>query len=675
MNDAWDRMPGGLALDIFDPAPVGVAVTSGPEHRLIYTNRAYTRIVGERRLGLPAYQAFGDLRQRSYFANLDQVLESGQPLTLREVPFEFGDRSGRERYCSISVSKISLNGGRPGLLIVTAELADPPGRARRIDPGEDAGRRYLQRYQSLLQVETHVVWVAGPQGQAVEPSSGLQLMTGQSWADYRGDGWQQALHPDDREAVRKRWAVALRDRSPLDHVYRLKTARGYRHLHSRGVPVIEDGVVVEWVGICVDIEQEWQNERHRRLLDQAAAATADVAELDEVLGMLARVIVPRVVDACGIYVIPDVDGRPPTPLVAERFVSVVREGLGQPSDPRTDRFAPDSLFVEAVRTRRPIRRTFPRGDPPPGVAPAGAEPWFRSSGANSMALVPVIVDGAVAAVVDAVICGERDPISAADVDLLSRMLDHAHAHLSNAMRFQRTQRVALALQHYLLPEPPHVPGMEITARYRPSATTADIGGDWYDSFLLPDGATILTIGDVAGHDLTAAVTMSQLRNMLRGLAMDRREPPGDILQRLNTATETLYPDRTATCILARLHHHHDTWHLHHSNAGHPPPLLITHDGHAHYLHQATDPLLGITGDHPPTSTRTPLPPRSTLLLYTDGLIELPGQHLDHGLERLRHHATTLADAPLDTFTDQLLARVPHTGKDDIAMIAVRLPER
>ncbi|MBF8189386.1 SpoIIE family protein phosphatase [Nonomuraea sp. K274] len=666
-----------LALDIFDPAPVGVAVTRGPDHRLVYTNPAFQEIVGERRLGLPISEALCDLRQRDYFAMLDRVLETGEPVWLRGLPFEFEgqDRVGRERYFSISMSRISLRGGEPGVLLAALDVTGQADSPAIFDSLAEERHRFLQRYQSLLQVETQVVWAMAPLGQVAEPSPGWERLTGQSWEEYRGEGWLRAVHPEDLGSIRK----TLRQAGQLnrwDHVFRLKAAGdGYRHVRSRAVPVIERGTVVEWVGTCTDIEQDWTEARRTKLLEQAAAATTDIAGLDEVLEMLTNVIVPSVLDGCGIYLVPESETRPALPLVAERFVSIVRKDLRPAPQPGTVTFDPGSGFVEAVTTRRPVHRTFPAGEPTPGLAPPGAEEWFRKAGANSVALVPVIVDGAVAAVLDAVICGSREPISTSDVELLGRMLNHAHAHLSNAMRFQRTQRVALALQNCLLPDPPEVPGMEITARYRPSATAVEIGGDWYDSFLLPDGATILTIGDVAGHDLAAAVTMSQLRNMLRGLAMDRREPPGDILRRLNIATEALYGDGTASCVLARLSGPFDgRWQLDYSVAGHPPPLLVTRDGKGHFLRGGRNPILGVGDGQPRTSAIAALPPGSTLLLYTDGLVELPGEHLDKGLGRLRRHAASLAHAPLDVFSDQLLIRMPLAKKDDIAMISVRLPE-
>ncbi|GLW08763.1 hypothetical protein Misp01_38930 [Microtetraspora sp. NBRC 13810] len=677
MTDAEERWTEGLTLDAFDPVPVGVAATVGPEHRLVYTNFAYQEIFGLRPLGLPVRETFADLRQQGYFALLDQVLETGEALTLRELPFEFVEHGSPEgeRYCSISMSKIAPEPGEEGVLIVVAEVGEQVG-ARGADAVAEERHRFLQRYQSLLQVETQVVWVAAPMGQVIEPSPGWQRMTGQSWEEFRGDGWLQAVHPEDRAPTVEAWSVTLRRIERWDHVYRLRMADGcYRHVRSRAVPVVEGGEVVEWVGTCADIEQEWQEERRRELLDRAAAATADIAGLDEVLNMLSKVIVPTLADGCGMYLLPEFEDQSiPLPFYAERLISVVRDELPIEPQPGTERFDRDCGFVQAIRTRRPVYHIFPQGAPPPDIAPVGAEEWFSASGANSVALVPVIVDGTVAAVLDAVVCGSREPISPADVDLFGRMFDHAHAHLSNAMRFQRTQRVALALQHCLLPDPPDVPGMEITTRYRPSAAAVEIGGDWYDSFLLPDGATILTIGDVAGHDLTAAVTMSQLRNMLRGLAMDRREPPGDILRRLNIATELLYHEGTATCILARLEGpDEETWWLNYSVAGHPPPLLVTHDGDGRYLEGCADPLLGVSYDEPRSSSVAALPPRSTLLFYTDGLVELPGEHLDRGLERLRGHASSLSRAPIDVFCDQILARMPMARKDDIAMMAVRLP--
>ncbi|MFF4763188.1 PP2C family protein-serine/threonine phosphatase [Streptomyces sp. NPDC001292] len=118
---------------------------------------------------------------------------------------------------------------------------------------------------------------------------------------------------------------------------------------------------------------------------------------------------------------------------------------------------------------------------------------------------------------------------------------------------------------------------------------------------------------------------------------------------------------------------HHSWQLKCANAGHPPPLLVSHDGDTRYLTTGHSVLLGIEPDTPrPSSTHT-LAPDSTLLLYTDGLIERPGEDLDRGLARLRQHAAALTREPLAVFCDELLAGLVHGGNDDIALLAVRLP--
>ncbi|MFF2306096.1 PP2C family protein-serine/threonine phosphatase [Streptomyces sp. NPDC058128] len=214
----------------------------------------------------------------------------------------------------------------------------------------------------------------------------------------------------------------------------------------------------------------------------------------------------------------------------------------------------------------------------------------------------------------------------------------------------------------------------MAARYAPSHATAEVGGDWYDSFLLATGHTTLIIGDVTGHDLKAAVTMSQLRNMLRGIASDRQEPPEQILHRMDVAQHSLYPGTTATCIYAIIQGPEGgPWNLDYAVAGHLPPLLITHDGDTRYLTEGHSHLLGVTTHMPRTSATEALPADSTLLLYTDGLIERRGEPIDHGLTRLRQHAAALAREDPDTFLDELLTGLASDSTDDIAVLALHLP--
>ncbi|MFD9093368.1 PP2C family protein-serine/threonine phosphatase [Streptomyces collinus] len=167
---------------------------------------------------------------------------------------------------------------------------------------------------------------------------------------------------------------------------------------------------------------------------------------------------------------------------------------------------------------------------------------------------------------------------------------------------------------------------------------------------------------------------SQLRNMLRGIGCDRQEPAGRILQRLDLAHGALYPQATATCLYALLDEEKDGgWTISYSSAGHPPPLLVTHEGDTHYLTGGRGLLLGVDPSLPRHHATEHLPARSTVLMYTDGLIERRGEDLHHGMTRLRQHAAALAREDLGTFCDELLAGMATGHTDDIALLVARTP--
>lgn len=264
------------------------------------------------------------------------------------------------------------------------------------------------------------------------------------------------------------------------------------------------------------------------------------------------------------------------------------------------------------------------------------------------------------------------PFTEQDTLLVADLVKSISLGVDNARLHQHTHTAAERLQRSLLPRLPCNPPLEIAARYAPSSTTAQVGGDWFDAFVLPNGDTALVIGDVCGHDLNAAVTMSQLRNMLRGIAVDCQVPPSEILRRLDIATLTFYPHSTATCAYALVKgSFNGPWDVHHSSAGHLPPLLTHPDGDTRYLGSASGLLLGVDAGIPRPTARDPLPPHSTLLMFTDGLIERSGESLSDGMTRLRRHTAALARAPLEAFCDELILGLGAGGTDDIALLAVR----
>jgi serine phosphatase RsbU (regulator of sigma subunit) len=251
----------------------------------------------------------------------------------------------------------------------------------------------------------------------------------------------------------------------------------------------------------------------------------------------------------------------------------------------------------------------------------------------------------------------------------------AAAALDNALLYTGQRGVARALQASLLTPPPSTDRFELCARYVPALEHADVGGDWYDSFVLPSGETTLVVGDVVGHDLHAAACMAQLRNVVRAIAVDRGTEPAEIVRHADEVAAQLRITNFATLIFGRVENTVDgRLRLRWTNAGHPPPLLLHPDGHARLLRHAPNLPLGIRPSEPRRDHIEALPGGSTLLLYTDGLVEGRHRPVSQGLERLVATAEKLRAVPLDQFCDSVIAEMSDAQtSDDIALIALRVP--
>ncbi len=261
-----------------------------------------------------------------------------------------------------------------------------------------------------------------------------------------------------------------------------------------------------------------------------------------------------------------------------------------------------------------------------------------------------------------------------DVALAEDLAVRVALAVHNAWQYGEQRAVSEALQRSLLPTLPDRLPVALTTRYHPAQQGLEIGGDWYDAFVLPDQVTALVIGDVVGHDFAAAVRMGRVRNMLRALAWDRREPPREVLRRLDGAVVAYHPDLIASSIFARVEEAQPGWwRLRWANAGHPPPVLITPGQHASLLSEATGPFLGVMPTYQREDAVTALPPGARVLLYTDGLIEHRRESLDVSLARLRRAADAFADAPAEKLCDALLDELDPDTDDDVALLVLDIP--
>ncbi|WP_375479043.1 GAF domain-containing SpoIIE family protein phosphatase [uncultured Jatrophihabitans sp.] len=293
----------------------------------------------------------------------------------------------------------------------------------------------------------------------------------------------------------------------------------------------------------------------------------------------------------------------------------------------------------------------------------------------------------------------REPFTRAEIDLANNIAQRAGTVLDNARLYALQQAmtadlaranerlreaarhdhaVARALQDAMLtrlPEPDH---LHIAARYRAAESHDQVGGDWYDALLPPDGATTLMIGDVAGHDIAAATVMGQLRNLLRGMAWEHDDdPPSALITRLDRAMRDLGISTMTTLIVARIEQDDAAKsaglrRLRWSCAGHPTPVRIDADGVPTLLTSRVDPPLATLRNVTRRDEAVDLGAGETLLLYTDGLIETRNHELDERQAQLLAVLEGCRELGLEDLLDAVVTgMVGDQPDDDVALLAVR----
>ncbi|MBO0899033.1 SpoIIE family protein phosphatase [Cellulomonas sp. zg-ZUI22] len=430
----------------------------------------------------------------------------------------------------------------------------------------------------------------------------------------------------------------------------------------------------------------------RQALELAEQGRARSDMLARVAGVLADAVDPvRALDAVLPHLVPDVadfaiaslldDGAGPwrgrlRDVAALHADPTLQPLLDEYRSLRVPALSSTSLVAEALTTSRPVMR-FGAPSLEDIVAAGPVRDLLLRLAPETLMVLPLRGRGRTRGIVTLARRAARDGFTATDVtalrDVTAQMglaLDNAHLH---AARRDLTEE----LQRSLLTALPEVGGLQLAARYVPASTGAQIGGDWYDAFVLRDGCTCLVIGDVTGHDLQAAVRMAQIRNVLRGGAHAVVQPPAAILSALDWAVQDLQIDALSTAVLARVEQPPDAVRrgvrvLRWSNAGHLPPLLLHPDGRGELLSRRSDLLIGLQRHTVRRDHTQELAPGATVLLYTDGLVERRGERLEAGLERLRACAEGVAHLDLEDVCDALVEAMAPAGDDDVAMLALRV---
>lgn len=523
-----------------------------------------------------------------------------------------------------------------------------------------------RRFRSLADALPQVIMTSDAQRRLNYANKHYQQYTGIA-SDDLAWRWREAIHPDDLVEI-----DGSRARGGQYEVeYRLRRTDGvYRwHLATTYVIPPETGLS-GWLAVAIDIDDRKRAEESLRFIEHAGARLAESLDLQTTFNVILDLVVPEVADWAAITLRED-DGR-------------VRTAAARHRDPAkaylTDALIGADYFREGYadgtlamyQSGEVVRRSHIERDFLLSAIDERFVPVIEALGYASMLAFPILAGDEVVGSLTLIAADDDQRFAAADLRGLEELARRTGFAISNARRFERELRVARTLQAAALPQTlPDVAGLRFDTYYRAGRSESLIGGDWYDAIVTADGTVVVSVGDVVGSGLTAAVRMNMLRHVLRAAAQVSTEPAAmlDLADRLLRGEDR---DAIVTAFVAVIAVGQRT--IRYASAGHVPALLRDADGTITPLFGAGPPLG--CGDLATAETyEAALAPGSCVLLYTDGLIEWSRDVIE-GEEHLRRAFSALAldalEHPAQTLVERVLAT--QVARDDIAALTVRLTD-
>ena len=291
---------------------------------------------------------------------------------------------------------------------------------------------------------------------------------------------------------------------------------------------------------------------------------------------------------------------------------------------------------------------------------------------RSLYCAPLRVQGARAIGALCLLFGDERRLDEKEREHVAWCAEEAAEALGRARSYEHEHAVAVSLQRSLLSQDlPEIDGVELLGRYQAGSAGLEVGGDWYDVVRRCDGIVHITVGDVAGRGISAAVLMGQMRNAFRAYAYDHASP-AELLRRMR---RHITGDEMATAVCLTLDPY--TRELTYASAGHPPSLVCDASGGVTRLDRAGAPPLGFAKAETIHEADVALGPGATLVAYTDGLIERRGWSIDVGIDLLAEVLGASAARDADELAASIVADVAATvdSGDDIALLIVRARRR
>jgi serine phosphatase RsbU (regulator of sigma subunit) len=447
--------------------------------------------------------------------------------------------------------------------------------------------------------------------------------------------------------------------------------------HRYQLAVDGDGTRLRLVGIMVDVDHWKQRELEESGLARAGEVLNQSLNVPDTLRAVAEVVIPDLADWCVIELLEDGQLRP---------------ALTAHVDPEKVRWA------EAIQAEYPQDMDSPIG--PPNVVRTGKTEFYpvipdemlvavsqgddrmyeilSQVGYRSVVVVPLMVRGEVLGTLTMVMADSGRKFTEQSVRFAERLalyvgpaIGNSRLHADLVAAWEGQRRAVETLQRGLTPDPlTEIPGLTLAVEYEMGGE-AKVGGDWYDAFTTATGEIALVVGDVVGSGVPAVAAMTRYRNGLKALLASGHRP-GEALSMLNRTATSEHPTAddgfaTVICMCFDPVAHTLTW----ARAGHPFPMLRQPDGTVVALRTLSDPPLGVKPDHQYSEDQTPIAVGSTLVLYSDGLIERRGEDIDTSTDRLVAEMAVAPTEPAE-LVRHLLDRLPAApATDDAAVLVVR----
>ncbi|CCH90899.1 putative PAS/PAC light sensor protein [Modestobacter italicus] len=709
---------------VLSDVPVAVLVIDQAAGDVVYANKAAIELAGN--VGLPvAVDTWGasagltDLNSAPLASTSSplSLVAAGRPVVgeaVRLSPRRSSDElraaaadPGSDQVLWVTGFPLSQTDSEQRLSLVVFLQVDGPA-------GRDDPEAVLQALRERAVVATDIAFTITDPRQEDDPlvwvNPSFTRISGYSYEESVGRNCRFLQGPATEDAAVDDLRRALREQQPITTTLLNYRKDGTAFWNQLSITPVFDGggELVSFVGVQTDVTERVRVEDDRRAAFAAeraarqdaeqAHAAADAARVEaeraqsrlalmaeatstlsatldmaDLVDRLASLCVPLLADWVFLTL---VDEQGTVRETAHRHrdgheaalaeLAVLHLGnLPETSPTRRSLTTSESVLVEHV-TPEWVDRVFPLPE---------TAALFRSLGGTSVMSVPLVARRRMLGALVLVATTDDRAFSSEDVDLARDLSRRAAMAMDNVRLYQQEHTVAETLQRSLLPDLPTIPGVTAAAAYLSASTAAEVGGDFYDLLHLPDGAVGIAVGDVVGHDVTAAAAMGHLRGLLRACAWDAPDTdPGEVLGRVDRLVQGLHVAPMATMVYARAERptaDGEPWRVELANAGHPPVILRAADGSVQVVDGVTGLLIGVDATHRRASLLLEVPVGATLVAYTDGLIERPGEDLDQGIASL---AARLAGAPVDATPADLCRHAvgPHPDRrDDVAVLALR----